>query len=573
MSVSSNPRTPRPRPRAVRATPAGRATPRNPPSKRKNRRKRRNTSSVRYSDNRQLISENSSVSRYVPGRGTFVGGKGLFTSSPTDLKNPLHAYLACLVNPERYIARYPDSYTRKSALFRSIAEYSVPLNFNADLNQGLFSLCTQPKLGKLNAPTPNPFNFQIAMADVDAADWNSVDWSSPSNYQSATIDGDCRLDANYYQMQGSPAGLSSWTASATTGGGTLFGDNLLFGAAPGANNFGPQVTPADDTTVPANSNRLDFPQGVWLLSVDITIAASAGAALFPWNLIVNPTNATVTLLSSTKSTQAASTTITFHYSAIITATSATSSYLQFQLQNSSPAAVPAAGVTTYGLALVAAPVQIGPTTTGFIERLRPVAQSTLVTYMGPELLDGGQITMAYVDPDYVASNYFGNPTQGGNGQSFNRLATTNSGAYNGKLTHGAYGWWSPAVDDDMNFQTVSAQADYKFPSIICSGSFTPASSISGSNGTNGMLRVRVCTVFEFWTESTAWQTEKCDGSMAIIDAVNSILSNQPHVMPNATHKSWIGSMMSGVSGFVKDNPSLFKALGTAAKMAVPLLLA
>lgn len=503
-----------------------------------------------------LSAANSSAGRYV--NRQFTDAKGLYSSAGLVPRDPLRAYLASLVNPEKYKARYPDAYARRTALFRSIAQYSIPLNYNATLNQGRFSALIQPSFGSTQLQ-----GYQIAMAKVDAANWDVADWSLASNYQGPNVDGDPRFDANYYNMQGSPAGMAVYNAAAVASSLSPFA-----GLTAGASNFGPQPSfPLDGAVF----DEITIPPGQWSLS----ILFYCGVTAAPVNLAWKQTATAVTALTISDSSNLCSTPsnggfFVAAYTAILTATSSSSSLFKYTISDSLGNAL--VNINNAMITIRLSPAVTGPVPpqTGFIERLRPVSQSALVTYMGPDLLNGGQVTMAYVDPDYANSNFFKSAAIGGQAQSYNALSKVNSDAYNGRLSEGAYGWWSPSANTDMSFMTPADNANADFPVMIVSGAFTPASSLAGA--ADGTVRLRVCTVWEFTTESTAWDAQQCIGSSAIIDSVYAVLSNQDHTMPNATHESWMDSLLGDLDKglrFVDRNKS---TIGSIAGGLLPLML-
>lgn len=524
---------------------------------------------------------------YDERRGFLNVPKGHFLQSPTDLTNPLLAYLLTLIDANSFKSRYPDSYPKPTAVFRSVAEYSVPVNYNSTNNQGLFSICVQPKFGGLASPS----QYQLAMANVGVTTWDTANWSDPNNYQGAFLAGDCRVDPNYYLMQGALSG--QWCGNIAFNGNTLYvgapnafnsvGFNLFNAGSAVVNPpaFGP--TPVFFANPAPGSGNVQWDwigltKGTWRVTLT-TKSISSGVTTQPWTYAVTAGNTgvssitTVYNVGSVNVGDGAGDVLITSGDFIVTCTASAGSFLQVHLVHDTGTSVSAAdfnnvanSISTY---LDISPVLLTASSAGFIERMRPVAQTTLVTYMGPELVNGGQISMAYVDPDYVASNYFTSSPISGNGQSYDALSIVPT-AYNGPLKTGAYGWWSPSKEGDMEFRTISEMAAYNYPAIICSGSFTPVTSLAGG-APQGLIRVRVCTAYEFWTESTAWDTETCAGSQMIIDEANRILSAQPHCMPNGKHLDWLKSVAKGAAQFVQRNQQLFLHLGSLAVNALAAL--
>jgi len=182
---------------------------------------------------------------------------------------------------------------------------------------------------------------------------------------------------------------------------------------------------------------------------------------------------------------------------------------------------------------------------GAISLIRPVAQTVLVTYMGPSLLDGGRICGCYVPKGSLATNFFSAAAgPQGNYQKAECLANL-QGAYDGQLKYGTFGFWSPYDNSDTEFQTVANMNANQWPSMAIAGIFNPVTS-TGSGNLADIVRVRLITTFEFITKSTAFEQQVCSGSQQIIDSVNRSIGRAPHFMANAEHESFIKRFLSGV---------------------------
>lgn len=489
-------------------------------------------------------------------------------------RDPITGYIASLVDPERVKSRFPDSWQKPTGLFRSIAQYDIPVWFDPDSSTGFFSVCVQPKLGGFEIP--EQYQVAVALPGTAGVKWEDVDWSNASNYATALPEGDPRVDPNFWTMTGvsSTNFYREFEAPTTaTYGYNLFENVHASSPALPYPNTGPPILFVENFTA-GNWNRILFPKGTYLVTITTSFAGIANI-LTPLDFVLTGYGtATVNQpfeRNSSASTRTANDTIVSTTSFYVDAHSANAA-VDVILNKSNATAVLNTDVSQplgFRTIVTVAAVNTGINNTGIIERIRPVAQSMLVTYTGTKLQDGGQISAAYVDPDYAATCFY-NTTGKSQAQDVGSLAILSDNAYNGRLEKGAYCWWAPSVTKDNNFLKVSEMADADYPCMICSGSFTPGP-VNPGGVAKAVVRLRVATVFEFQTESTAVDTEKLIGSTLMVDTVNNLLGNQIHAMPNGSHVAWIRQMLRDAMGFINKNPQLISAAATIGRTALALL--
>lgn len=481
------------------------------------------------------------------------------------------AYHSAIIDPLHYISRIPDSYNKRSGLFRSVSTMMVPLKSTSG-SDFRFSGAVQPIIGSTSVPG----SYQVALANVDTADWDTTDWSSPGAYLSATNGRDPRIDVNApYLTQPTDVYYEAMCAvtDPTLAQNSLPGVGNFFGSDVGPVTIDPRSTTTNLVGFTPN-RQVSLPQGNFHITVSATFTVSNAAGLtFPKAMIGN-TQGTVIPIDNLAPVNSAS------MGTVVTSTSTYVVSVPFTSGIFSPCIVKgAAGTTPLAAGDISALttkltiVSVTPngmsasTSSGVIEEIRPVAQSVLVTYMGPTLSDGGLIAMAYVEKDFLSSNYFTQNTANPQGQAQrceNLMGV--EGAYNGRLSSGAYGWWSPFDGSDSAFRSVGDMNATNYPSIVFSGVFAPTGLTAAT--TSFTLRLEVCTTFEFLTKSTAFNMQHPGGSQATIDMVQNSLRQQPHCMANGSHSSWISSLIRGGTKLLRDNRDIIRPLAQAGMMAL-----
>lgn len=481
------------------------------------------------------------------------------------------AYHSAIIDPLHYISRIPDSYNKRSGVFRSVSTMMVPLKSTGGTDFR-FAGAVQPIIGS----TSTPASYQVALANVDTLDWNETDWSSPSSYLASSNGRDPRIDVNApYLTQ--PADVYYEATCDVTD------PTLPQASLPGVGNFfGPDVGTLAVDPKTSNPNIIAFtpnrqislPQGSYHVTVSATFTVSNVAGLaYPKAMIGNTQGQVIPIDNTAPVVSAALGAVVTSTSTYIVSVPFTSGVFSPCVVKGLPGTTPLAANDISDLNTKITIVSVTPngmsagTSSGVIEEIRPVAQSVLVTYMGPTLSDGGLIAMAYVEKDFLDSNFFSQTTSNPQGQAQlceNLMGV--EGAYNGRLSSGAYGWWSPFGSNDTAFRPVGEMNLTNFPSIVFSGVFAPTGLTTAT--TSFTLRLEVCTTFEFLTKSTAFNMQHPGGSQATIDMVQNSLRQQPHCMANGSHTSWISSLIRGGTKILRDNRDIIRPLAQAGMMAL-----
>lgn len=498
-----------------------------------------------------------------------IGAKAVLNSQPQAIKDIVQSYVMTLLNPKKYIGRYPDSFPRKTGVFRSIAEYYVPLRFGTD-GVARFSLCAKPIMGSL----ANVNNYQLSMVNVDTNLWSTTDWTSAATYLQSAGGADPRIDINSAFLTGPPAGY--YYGEFVAANPAVDGSSVLYSTLTPGN-----LNNAINVQRVSGNSFLRIPAGIWLVTFDCVInLTNTAAATFDVRPFLPG--------ASTQGTMTGTSGDTMSQGTVVTTAGQTDVYLSrsFVCVTNNPNNVIGATMYRNGAVIGAgilsgytgsvtispiSPTNVGGATNapgyGIIEEIRPVAQSVLVTYMGSDLLNGGTIASCYVPNDILSSNYFANTEQSLGQLQYVENVMKLDGSYNGPLKTGTYAWWSPYDDTDANFRSVGNMNSMgTYPGIVVSGIFNPSSTMS-SGSEQLMMRVELCTVLEYITKATCMDLEHCVGSQTHIDAANNAIMMQPHCMPNGKHFAWLKEMAGKVAGFTNANRAwlvpLAKTIGTA----------
>jgi hypothetical protein len=502
-----------------------------------------------------------------------AGMKQSIVQVPTELRDIVSQYVMALLNPKKYIGRYPDSYPRKTGVFRSIAEYFVPLRFGSG-SVARFSLCARPIMGSLAGIN----QYQLAMANVDTDQWVNADWTSPTSYSGPIGGVDPRLDVNSSFMTSPPAGF--YYAEFSNLNPAVDGSSVVYsgGLTPGAYNNG--------ISVHVITNQfLRLPAGFWLVTWEFTLGlsntAAATYAVVPYQTgAPNPaimTGTTNDLMNQgTIATQVGENIVSVARSFIVSSAGLANVAGATVVRNGGPGVIGAGILSGFDGSVTISPInpsslslQANAIGYGLVEEIRPVGQSVLVSYMGTELVNGGTIASCYVPDNLVRADYFNNSEQAEGQLQYVEALMKLDGSYNGPLKDGTYAWWSPYDDTDSNFRTVSAMNQAQFPAIIVSGIFNP-STVIASGSSQLMMRVELCTTYEFITKATCFDLEHCIGSQQHIDAANNSISQQPHCMPNGKHLEFLKRMVGAIGDFARKNQSWLVPLGKTLASAIAI---
>lgn len=190
-------------------------------------------------------------------------------------------------------------------------------------------------------------------------------------------------------------------------------------------------------------------------------------------------------------------------------------------------------------------------TSEIFEEYRVVGMSTLVTYEGDTLYNGGNISGRVVNGGQ-------NPFELG-WLTYSDIAELPE-SYERPMTMGAYNYWLPTDTKDMYFRDVdTTNADGDLPSFIVAGTV--------KNTANAVLRLRVCMVVEAKTYKPYVSTSYSVVDRSQIDAAVHALQGLPRVMENPLHLEDIRKFLRKV---VQTGQQIYSGAKAAAPYVVPL---
>lgn len=507
----------------------------------------------------------------VPRRANKVGkSRNPSTSKSNDTgnlvsrgKDPSQDYLCCLMDPERCIARIPDAEPRKTAVIRSIRNLEIPI-LQDNYNQGRFSFALQPILGNIGDPT----TFQLAVANGAAiasntSTWDQVDWSDIAYYLSTQSGSDVRTDINVGPLT---SGTSSFQFTSFSGAGNDLTSKVLVSGNPtyqnqAVDNTPPNIlfaspSPNDKNAPGVNGGVIILPFGDWNISIAAKFAVSVIPASGFDAINFQTTNMggvnRVSIQQEATNVGATATTLLCAATAQVASAPGanTLSFCIAPVQGGTNGANADPTVSVSATYVTITPSNFASSSNyldgGVMEEVRPVAMSVLATYMGSTLNNGGEISICYVPYKDLKNNYFQRNTGGrGQLQMYENVAQLD-GAYDGRLSDGAYCTWAPYDPTDWKFVSPTEMNNSEYPAIVCSGRFNPD---QATNTFGAPLRLRVCVVYEFVTKSTLFETIPVFGSTSMIDQALVTIKRFPFGKANKEHQSFIRRVL----GFYNQN--------------------
>lgn len=193
---------------------------------------------------------------------------------------------------------------------------------------------------------------------------------------------------------------------------------------------------------------------------------------------------------------------------------------------------------------------LGDKASPICEEYRTVAMSTLVTYEGDTLYNGGTITARIID--------------GGDDPmtlGLDNYATIASlpDSYERPLTMGAYSFWKPTDEKDMMFRDPNTDnSDGDLPSVVFAGTV--------KNVANAVIRIRICLVVEMKTFKPFMSTSYSVVDPPQISAAAVALRGIPRIMENPLHLEDIKKFLRGL---VERGQQVYEAGKTIAPYAIP----
>lgn len=444
-----------------------------------------------------------------------------------DFRNlPKHVqYAFCLLYPKQFQCRIPDGSNKRSALYTSIQLYDIPVHFAGAANDGTFAGAVQPILGNPS----DPLQFKVALCNPNllATESATTNWSSSASYVS-NLDGvDPRIDQNLDLLLFPNIGYFN------AGLGTGSSATKPFGTAPVFNAGNGFTRVAYDGTT-TNGDWV-LPNGDYIAIVQFI----AGAGL---TTITTGGSATASAL-----TVATSTATNVQASYFVTAAPGTNNFWV----SSAGAAPTGAGITFVPIARAN---QTGSYDNGLVQKIRPVAMSTLLTSMVPSLVNGGMISGAFIPGDTLQDAFFSNNSEAPGPLRSYQIVAQVPGSYNGRLEHGLYGIWSTETPDDREFKKPSENNNYDYPTFVFAATYTP-STTPAPGTTVPVVRMEIVQVHEYTTINQFPNTELSTGSQNTVDLALGLLAPLPKVMANATHSNFLQRVMATINrgaNFVKS---------------------
>lgn len=199
---------------------------------------------------------------------------------------------------------------------------------------------------------------------------------------------------------------------------------------------------------------------------------------------------------------------------------------------------------------------------GAAESIRPVAMSVWLQRDASSMLDGGECAISLMAPDSLAGNVVpynwpnattGNGQWSGQGPIMNveNLAMV-PGAYSGPLRTGAYAYWVPHRQTDVDFKSVLGHVTADFPWIMVAGK-------AQTYDQGEVARIVINTVWEYTTVDQTRETRMGDYDPEALAILKHILRTQPTAMANDEHVAWWKHLLkiaaSAGVGFLSGGPA------------------
>lgn len=435
-----------------------------------------------------------------------------FNSMPKHIQ-----YAFCMLYPKQFQCRIPDGSNKRSALYTSIQVFDVPVVFTGAANDGSFAGAIQPILG--NPSDPAQFKLALCKPDLLAVDSATTDWKNANSYASS-IDGvDPRIDQNMDLLLFPNIGFFSASQGSGSSATKPFGTSLVLNAGNGFTKVAYDGTTTNGDFVLPNGEYIAVVQ--FLAAAGLTTITVGGSA----------TNSILTTATSTATN--------VQQSFVITAAPGASN-----VTFASAGAAPTAAAVTF--LPIARANQTGSYNNGLVQKLRPVAMSTLCTSMVPDLVNGGMIAGAVVPGDSLGDAFFSSNSEApGPLRSYQTVAQV-PGSYNGRFEKGLYMIWTTESPTDRTFKRPSDNNLYNYPTFVFAGNYTPTTPPTPTT-TVPVLRVEIVQVHEYTTINQFPKSEICIGSQHQVDTALGLLAQVPKVMPNADHPAILKSIMSGIA--------------------------
>jgi len=452
------------------------------------------------------------------------------------------------MNPSGSMCRIPDSFSRPTALVRSIVELPVSVYFAVapgTTNDGRFSVMARPILGSNNLPT----NYAIAQT-VGNAPW-PIDMSAAAAYVSGGGVGGLDPRINPYMTEITQPPPAFWHADGNYGvplGTEPFGNPTVNAASYGLN-----------ITLNRNNvaNSFVLPPGQYEMMWNATTTGPGG------NFVVSFIgNGVENNLATSSVVQVSTNTRQFRQSIININDSNT------VLIITGNGTLPLTGELTFTPMFSPQTSQVAMDY-GAARQIRPVAMSVLFTCSSSLLNRSGLISANWLPGGSDLTNFFTNSSdaQVGPLQNWECLAKTPT-AYSGQLEKGAYCFWKPEDDDDVQFYQPSKALLNQYPSVVISGMYQSPPATLGTSVIIG--RIEVVTIFEFETLSLLFELRPFSCPYSDLELALRFLGTVQQGSENGEHleriKRFAKRFREGINkavGFYQNNKSWINPVATS----------
>lgn len=464
-------------------------------------------------------------------------------------------YIDAVIDPVNKACRIPDAMAIDSAVITSNRVFDLPIYLRPnDATSGQFSFAVKPILGG----SASPLQYQIALVNASAG-WPIVQGnqnSLNSIYQSLVENQDLRFDPNMEALCQGPPGTWVYQSNSSLNDTRYF--NVPGSTQNPADTGNPAVTSGSNLTVgtglaglPSPGNYFSLGPGQYKVIFETT--TTLGTPVFTSS---NGLQATVS---------AAQAPGYYSWDVFVPSVSVSGLQPQFQLNHSANLGVGALSRITISRTFnTTMPVSLE---SGLVRKLRPVAQTVLVTFTGATLVNGGNLAVARVPADTLSDRYFSNnisTTWNQPLQEYGNLSAVQH-AYNGPLNEGAWAFWLADSSVDIEFKKPDQSIDHAFPAVVVSGKYVPNVPVEEAFVFNG-VRVMINTTFEITTDTRLFEVASCIGLQSEVDIARHVLAQLPHGYANA----WHTDLIAKVREFVKRGSAFY----TSNKLVLdPLLFA
>lgn len=490
-------------------------------------------------------------------------------------------YALSLHDPEHYETRLPDSYPRRTALYRSIQEFDVPVSTSQpDPNQdGRFGIVLSPKLGDLG----NPLTYRALVPRSDAAGWVSGNFSDASNFVPLDSSLDPRIDPEINLLSGSSGEGTLFLLGQETFRDTTGNDPLRFSNVNTAiqwDTTGITLSSSGQTSLfsfPALGRDMTY-RIMWAMSLVDPNSSAVYASILNTPQLTDVLSAGVTFASQMRvenneppsgiymSSAETGERHIYTYAASLNVppaggTLGVSSVAGRFLQDSSHFSV---SLCKWRMHIQAVPRQ-GPVQFGLVSSIRPVSASLLLKWVGPTIEDAGKISAALGPRGSVSQNALTASPTGFNPflwETYTRLQADaqSSVLHTGRLNKGAYVSWRPRTRNDVELYDTSTHNNQDFAPMCIAGQYSKSSgSISGNESV--FLRARFVINFEYETSSRVPEISMIDRAFsdATVSAFNILLDmGIPIAMENDIH-DFFRKVMEKVGGVISKGKAFIQS--------------